>query len=488
MRLFFKNNYLLHILLLITLLKGVVWAAAVPLFQAPDEQFHYATIQYHALPKGYEPVSKDFPSSKTTFGDINTQNLSPELRSFLEKTEFDKIRWKPDNQMTFAENSSFGTGEEELRNGSLSRFIERFPPWLIESYGPAYYKSMGLVEKALSGESIMERVFAIRLFSVFLGTLLVLCSYFIFRELFLDKTESVMLAGVVSFQPMLTFIDSSINIDPLLFLSFAVFILGSVRILRGNIDIWSILLVLAGMKIGIYAKQPGYFTLAALPTLILFYFLLYQKDRLAHFSKNQRILGTIALFATALGTAWFAVRNFFPGITKPLLLAPKYFLHEIKYEPMLGKTLSYWGNFGWFDAPLARFFVSAIWFLLFLSVIGMARYFTGHFFSKSQKSGEERIFFFQMLYFLFFVTGVSLMIHFVNLQFVNPANVAEQPLGTQGRYFFPSLIPRMSLLAFGFAWLLPKIEKKWIFLTFLAAMVFLNLWSLFGLIIPRYYF
>lgn len=489
MKNFFRENYLITLLIIITFVKGAVWAAAMPLFQTPDEQFHYATIQYYALPKGYQPKSNDFPLDKITLDDVNSQNLSPELKNFLDKTDFARIRFKPDNQMSFADNSPFGIGEKDLRNQNLSRYVERFPPW-YSSYSPLYYKTMSFVENALSGHNIIERVFSIRLFSVILGTLLVLCAYFIFRELYLDKVESVILAGIVSFQPMLTFINSSINVDPLLFFAFAIFILGSVRVLRNKIDIWSVAFILAGIILGINTKPPGYFMPVALFFLVPLYFLLHYRDKIATPSWKKNFFWLILSSAVAMSAIYFMLKSYFPNVLKPLLLLPKYLLFELKYQPSLERSLSYWGNFGWVDTNLSRFFIFSIWILSIVAAIGIAKYFLKALFLKSHKKTEKaRLFFFQLLFFLIFVVGISFMIHFVNLELLNPNNVADQSasISTQGRYFFPSLIPRLALLAFGFVFLLPKIRRKWIFMTLLIGMIFLNIWSLLDLVIPRYY-
>ena len=489
MKNYFGKNYLLILLLFVTLLKGVLWSFSVPLFQAPDEQAHYATIQAYALPKGYQPRSNDFQIDKLISHDINTQNLSPELRNFLVSTDFERIRFRPDNQMIFKKNSRNGLNEASIRSGAFSRFVEKFPPWKVP-YGSVYYAPMSWIENLLHNQSNMERFFAIRLFSVLLGTLLVLCSYFIFLEVFQDKTESAILAGIVSFQPMLTFINSSVNVDPLLFLSFAIFLLGSVRILKNKIGAFSLICIIAGMTLGILTKPPGYFMPVILPILALFYLFIYHGKKFAFLSGKKMFLGAFLFIAAAGGTAYAISRLYFPNILRTLSLVPKYLQFELKYQPSLERSLSYWGNFGWVDTNLSRFLIFSIWILSILVTIGIVKYFLAAFFSKSQKNAEkDRVFFFQLLYFLIFVAGVSAMIHFVNLQFVNPNNVADQSgsISTQGRYFFPSLIPRLALMAFGFACLFPGIRRRYIFMLLLLGMVFLNTWSLLVLVIPRYY-
>jgi len=106
-----------------------------------------------------------------------------------------------------------------------------------------------------------------------------------------------------------------------------------------------------------------------------------------------------------------------------------------------------------------------------------------------KKTDQEKIFLYQILYFLLFAAGLNLAIHAVNLRYTNPNDVSDQSrsIGLQGRYFFPAIVPQMALLAFGLSFLFSKINRKWIFLAILVGMIFLNFWSLFDLIIPRYY-
>jgi len=489
MKKWIAKNYLLAFLIVLTFLKGAVWAAAVPFFQAPDEQYHYATVQYYALSKDNPQLPKDFPIKKTNIKDISTQNLSPELRSFLEKTDFDQVRWKTGNRMIFAENSSYGPGERELLEANLPRFIQSFPPWYVH-YGPAYYKAASVIENTFGNESIMTRAFLIRLFSAFLGTILVVCAYFIFRELFLDRIESTILTAIVSFQPELSFVNSSINVDPLLFLAFALFILGSVRILCNKTDKWSFLFILVGILVGTHTKPPGYFMLVSIPIVALFFVLLYQKEKIAFFWKKSKTLTVLIPAVVAFLAIFFALKNFFGNITTTIRNIPEYFLYELGYGPIFEKTVFYWGSFGWLDTRLSRPFVFSIWAVTVLAVAGIARHLVGQWIHRRRKKTEnEKVFFFQFLFFIFFSVGVSLMIHFVNLRYADPHKVGDQSdsIGLQGRYFFPAIIPAMALLAFGLAFLLPRINRKWIFWALLAAMIFLNFWSLFDLVIPRYY-
>lgn len=258
---FISRNKLIILILTITLVKGVIWSYATPLFQAPDEQVHYASVQYYAEPAGYQPKSYDFPIEKTDMFNLRTQNLSPELKNFLERTQFEKVRFHKEKTMDFRTGSLDGNYENDIRQNSLGRFVEQYPAWVIH-YSAPYYVAVAGIENLFGSRSIIERVYLERLFSVVLLMVFVLFSYLTFRELSQSETVSALLAGVVSFQPMLTFITSSINVDTLLLAAFGVLIYGAVRLLKRGPELASVAAVLVGTLISFFTKPPGYFALA----------------------------------------------------------------------------------------------------------------------------------------------------------------------------------------------------------------------------------
>ena len=192
---FIRKNWLIILVLIVSLVKGAIWAYIVPPFQAPDEQVHYAEIQYYAEPVDYAPKAYDFHLSKTTLFDINTQNLSPELREYLEKSHFSQTRFDAKEKFNFKDYLPFAHNNK----GNLSRgcFAENYPAWLT-NYPPLYYQAGALIENTFSGLGVAEKSFFIRLFSVCLTGIFILAGYLMFRELSLSKTSAALLAGAIS--------------------------------------------------------------------------------------------------------------------------------------------------------------------------------------------------------------------------------------------------------------------------------------------------
>ncbi|MBM3256370.1 MAG: DUF2142 domain-containing protein [Candidatus Moranbacteria bacterium] len=272
---FINKNKLIIFVLVVTLLKGIIWAYAVPPFQAPDEQIHYAVVQSYAEPANYSPKSFDFPSKKVNFTDIRTQNLSPELKNYLLKTDFDRTRFNEKEEFDFGSWLPFRNQSAAENNQKLSRFVEVYPVWNT-NYSPLYYQTGAFIENLFSDWGVAEKSFFVRLASVLFGTIFVLTAYLLFRELNLGKKKAALLAGAVSFQPMLTFISASINVDSLLFASFGMFLWGAMRIIKRNLDWVGLTAAVAGSIISIEAKPSGYFALAA---LMFLFFVLALKNR-----------------------------------------------------------------------------------------------------------------------------------------------------------------------------------------------------------------
>lgn len=479
---FVRTNKLIILILLITLLKGLIWAYAVPPFQAPDEQVHYASVQHYAEPRDYKPQSYDFPLEKTNLFDIRTQNLSPELRNFLEKIDFEKVRFHPNKKIKFASNSLWGAKEKNLKENQLSRFVTAYPAWAT-NYPPFYYKICGFLENVFASETIVNRVFIERIFSVFLTTLTVFFSYMVFREIKFRKIESALSAGIVSFQPMFTFISSSINVDALLFLGFSVFLLGAVRIINQKKILTSLGLIFLGAGISILSKPPGYFLIPATILLGIFY-VVQNREKIFNLNQKQKIisLSLIGLaFISGFVVFWQILAKiksqYFPGL-KPLSFIYQYLVLQFDFSWLLQKSLFYWGDFGWLDTPISTWFIYLIWILLFLSLTGVV---------KILVKREEN--FIYVLFFALIIIGFGFMIHFVNLSQLPIEDVRNSTvsINIQGRYFFPVIIAKMALIIFGLSALFPAFTRKNIIYTLFIGMAALNLISLFNYVIPRFY-
>ncbi len=92
------KKYPIKLLLIVTFLKGLLWAGITPIFQGRDEPFHYSIIQYLAEKKSYS-------------FEKNTASL--ELEKALKFLEFEKVIFKPEKKQTFSK-GLYGINEKKI--------------------------------------------------------------------------------------------------------------------------------------------------------------------------------------------------------------------------------------------------------------------------------------------------------------------------------------------------------------------------------------
>jgi len=489
-----KKNKLLLLILAITILKGSIWTFIIPAFHAPDEHRHYATIQHYAEPENYSPATKKQLKKSFNFFDINTHNLSPELRNILEKTEFENTCFDYNGKNYFSKSSLLGPNEKQIRSSKLNRFIEKYPPTNI-SYASSYYKISSILENYLADKNInvIERTHAIRILSILIIVLLVFISYLIFQELYFNLTESALLSGIVSFQPMLSFMGSVINPDIVLFLSFTIFILGAMKLLRRGLNFQSAFLIFAGTALAIHAKPPGYFLLLGILILATLYILQNRKNRLflSPLFVKKHIDSSLFITILAILTLYFTFNKFlsykFNFVSLETL--KNYIKYQFQLPISIDRSATYWGNFGSPNVPISNYYIFFIWFILFISLIGLLFFAKKLFQEFKKKNHNKETLFLQILFLSLIVIGLDLLIHFVNVQGANPKDFGNPyaSIGTPGRYFLPAICAKFALIAFGLSYFFKRIKREKILFWFLTLMIFLNMAAIFNFIIPRYY-
>jgi len=489
-----KRNKLLLLILAITLLKGLIWAFITPAFQTPDEHRHYATIQHYAEPENYSPVIKKRTGKLFSFFDISTHNLSPELRNILDRTEFENTCFDYNGKNYFSKSSSLGPNEKQIRSLKLNRFVERYPPTNV-SYTSSYYKMGSIIENYLANKNIniIERANVIRILSVLIAVFLVFASYLIFRELSFNPTESSLLAGAVSFQPMFSFMGSVINPDIVLFLAFTIFILGAMKTLRRGLNFQNAFLIFTGTALAIHAKPPGYFLLLGVLLLVILYILQSRKNRLflsplfvKKHTYSSLLVAISAILMLCLAFNKFLSYKFnFVSLEK----LKNYILYQFQLPISIDRSATYWGNFGSPNVPISNYYIFFIWFILLVSLIGLLLFARKLFQKFREKNQEKQTLFFQILFLLFIVVGLNLLIHFVNIQGANPKDFGDfyASIGSPGRYFLPAICAKFALIAFGLSYFFKKANREKILFCLLIAMIAFNMTAIFNFIIPRYY-
>src|SRR5262249_15310121 len=104
--------------------------------------------------------------------------------------------------------------ERATRAGPHPRGNGGGPTAAASSHQPAYYAPLAPAHPAVSGQSVVSQLPAMRLLAGPLGALVALCAYGIVAELLPGRPLAAVAAGLlVAFQPMFGFISGAVNND-----------------------------------------------------------------------------------------------------------------------------------------------------------------------------------------------------------------------------------------------------------------------------------
>ncbi|MFA6184014.1 MAG: phospholipid carrier-dependent glycosyltransferase [Parcubacteria group bacterium] len=476
----------ISLLLLVFLLKGFLFVTILPIFQGPDEPIHYATIQYFAEPKeknwDIQKIDKEdfFPDGDNT----NTYHYSQEIKKTAEISQFDEIKFHGTNTSLFLSGSD-GAIEQTLPQASWKKYIDSYPPSIVG--GPSlYYLVTSQIEKFFSSSDILVRFFSIRIFSVFLGILTVLLAYLTTLKAGFTQKQALVISTIIAFQPMFTQTAAIINYDIPLIFAFSLFTYATVALLRHGFQWKYFCFLFLGALVGILVKGTG----LILPVLIfpILIYLIYQKTDFG-LGKKKFFFYLSALFVIAIAffiifgpkgtteifTDFSATSNF----SSPLESLQKYIV--ITAERWDFFELTYWGSFGWLDAQVSDYVLIFIWLTEIVALAGIVYAF---FFKKIPSSflPEKKYIIFMIL----MLVALQGLIRFYDWKiFYSDGSII---IGTPGRYFLPNIISHFLVLFFGLGSFFSKKKHFDILLiTSLILMIGFFFYSLFNIIIPRYY-
>lgn len=476
-----KTRFLLVLILAIFFLKGLFLTAIFPIFQGPDEQTHYSTIQYYA-----EPKVKNWPiiesELKPNGNNIATYHFSEEIIETAKIAKFDEIKFKNTNTPFFTL-GNIGDNENKILTNNWKRYIDIYPARTAAT-NPLYYFLAAQIEKIFSNESILVRFFLIRIFSVILGTLTVFLAYLISRKIGFSEKNSLLLMAIISFQPMFSFMSAIVNLDILLFFLFTLFAYGVVSVLKDGFQ-WKFAAILFFAAIaGALTKGPGMILIAFIFPILGY--VIYKKLNpdlkkfiFYSFLISIILLGIFFLLGPQKITKIFTNFPVSSKFSTPIKSLQKY--ASVTNDRWSFSELSYWGAFGWLDTRISTKTLQYIWAIEIIALVGLLY---GLIFKKGPPDflPERKYIFF----FILILLALQVVIRFYDWKVFYTAGRIE--IGTPGRYFLPNIVPHFLVLFYGLGVLCRKKIYFDMFLLFsLVISAAFFLYSLINIIIPRYY-
>jgi 4-amino-4-deoxy-L-arabinose transferase-like glycosyltransferase len=190
----------------VALLNGFAWSLITPPFHVPDEISHVAYVQYLA-------ETGDAP--RHVAGDY----MSEEERRTLESLRFFAVVGQAANRPIWTAGEQRGLDAVEAAR--LDRVSDGSSSTAVNN-PPLFYALQTVPYELASGGSLLDRLFAMRMLSVLLSALTVLCVFLFLRELF-PRSPWAWATGAlaVAFQPLFGFVATGVNNDSGLFLASA---------------------------------------------------------------------------------------------------------------------------------------------------------------------------------------------------------------------------------------------------------------------------
>jgi hypothetical protein len=197
-------RWALVFLLAFTFLRGAVWAVTFPAFFGPDEDYHFLYAEYlttqHALP---DPDKELYPR---------------EYPRLVEAMHYDDYCCGP--RITFDHHDP----KYSLKVASHFPRSWREPFEMGRGVGvvhpPLYQASGALVNRSLDDYNVFTRFMAVRWMTSLMGVLAVFAAWLLAAQVFRSESLRLLVAFLVSVQPMIGLLSGIVNHDTLVIATF----------------------------------------------------------------------------------------------------------------------------------------------------------------------------------------------------------------------------------------------------------------------------
>ena len=485
-----REAWLIALLCLIMLVKGVLWSLAFPLWQGPDEDDHYAVIQFIAetgrLPDEGDEWLPDEVTLSRELADVGRLPYAPEQRQAFSRTPVGPGE------------PAFGELPPETRYTTGLQGVGK-----LMHATPLYYVVAAGVYRLFDGGDLLYRAQVQRLLAVLIGTPVVIVAYLIAGQLFPQNgAMRLTIPTLVAFHPQMSEIIAVVSVDGLLILCYSLLIYLCLLIFRQGFN-WRY-----GVATGV-VFAVGMLTKPTLSGIVPLIAALVAYDWWRSRGRRWPIFWSAALMGgiILLPLGWWMLRSrrlnddwlYFNPVLKGHRIIQNPFYdygvgqHFLDYYQSVwgGIFTTWWAHFGWLDTALPAWVYTLLRLLTVLAMAGLVllavrhwRQMRGPAAWETWRAGRGVP---PLLVWLFLAAVMLLPV--VLLQFYDLTFWWEygNGRGLQGRYWLGTVVPMLAFFAAGLlAWLPPRWHPAGHTLLRLG-IILLNIVSLLGYIMPRYY-
>lgn len=461
----------------LTLVRGLLYAAVIPPWQGPDEPKHFEYVRL--LDQLRRPVA--------------WRDADPALERTI-IASMDRYRY-----WQFGRFLTRGESFTALWGGASHKLEQPMLPYVL------YTAALSPV----ASRDIALQLLVLRIVSVLLGALVVLIAYLTARELFPE--DDVMQIGIPAFAvflPMHTFMLSTVNSDHLaeVFVSLAFFLV--VKSFRMGLTLRFIVALGLTVLIAVLAKRTALFLVPALVAALP----LYRVARGHALRWRTAVLVSVCLLVGlaaigAVGIAWLdstlpdtgsglgnTVHNlrvyylFLPSEEFPLAWNQSYLgaaARAIYGGWLTAMFRSFWGNFGWLKLPLASGWYWLAALIVTGSIIGLVRLLA------QAETASTQLTDWQLGVVLSFMFAILAAVSIIVVKQVRSLGL-DWAGAPQGRWLFPAIVPIATLLLLGWKSLVsasPRAARlqPWLLVGWILSIVVLDIAALYGYIVPFFY-
>ena len=430
-----KDIVILVTLAILFVCLGLLYCFETPLWVPPDEERHFAYCEYIAQHKRLPALIPDDAGVKIT------ESSHPPLYYML-----GALLCRPDGA-SIHEN-------------------------ITVNDNPGFVEIVSCETGANAVDSIARSAYAIRILSLLMSLVTVICTYLLTRKIFQDSSLPALLAAVfVAANPQFLHVSASVSNETLSSMLAALLILLLVEYLRATAITWK-----HNATIGILL---GCCLLTKISTLI-YIPITYAVIVYAHRHRPTVMLRSAMIIAATLFavSGWWYLRNWIiyddPVFSKALTSVLPFTIRYAPFSPASAlqelKTLfvSFFGFFGALQVPLA-----AGHLLIYATIAGMGAIGLCRFFAARHGTVFQR----RVLLLLFVTVCTAAGLLFV---------LNMRAYVFMGKYFFVVLAPIAILVCAGMQALFPKGLRSMVFGLLIVVMILLNLDIFFRILKPAY--
>ncbi len=483
-----KEWLLILLLLLIMIIKGALWSLAFPLWQGPDEDDHYAVIQ--------------FIGENGRLPDVGDEILPDEVTLSRELADVGRLDYRPEQRQGWSD-SSVGLREADFRQlpeavrtstnlGTTGKLMHATPLYYIIAAIP--YRLIGY-----DGDLLL-RMQVQRLFAVLLSAPIVIVAYLIARLLFpADALMRLTIPTLVAFHPQLTQMTAVISVDGFFFVLYSLLIFLCLLVLRDGLSYKLAVGIGITFTVGVLIK-PTLNGFAPLVALLVLYDWWRRKGERWSVVWAALLMNVIILLPV---TAWM-VRSlrlnndlfYFNPVLKGhrIINNPFYdyapLQHAFDYFQSVwgGMFVTWWAHFGWVDTPLQPWVYNVLRLLTLLAIVGLALQLGRAWHHRptfAQWQAGQRMAPVLVWGFL----ALTLLVPIVLIQGYDLSFWWQygNGRGLQGRYWLGTIIPMLTFFLLGLLFLTPKRWHTQLHSGARIAMLLFNIVALLNYILPRYY-